>query len=53
MAPGYNQYHQFCAAAAVHTFDEEDTLVQEPYMVSDVEDTQPNVRAREKTIDRT
>ena len=53
MAPGYNQYHQFCAAAAVHRWDEEDTLVQESSMVSDVEDNQPNVRARDKPIEIT
>ena len=50
LAPGYNQYHQFCAAAEFHTWDEEDPLVQEPAMVSDVEDTEPNMRAKQKPI---
>ena len=52
LAPGYNQYHQFCAAAAVNTWDEEDTLVQEPDIVSDVEDIQPTLRAKDNPIGR-
>ena len=53
LAPGYNQYHQFCAVAAVHTWDKEDPLVQEPDMVSGVEDTHLTVRAKDNPIDRT
>ena len=53
LAPGYNQYHQFCAATAVHTWYEEDLRIQEPDMVSDDEDTQPTVRSKDNLIDRT
>ena len=43
----------FCKSAAVHTWDKEDTFVQEPAMVRYVEDNQLTVRAKEKHIDRT
>ena len=51
--PGYNRYHQLCAASAFHTWDEDYPLVQVPAMASVDEDTQPTVRSKYKPIDRT
>ena len=53
LALGYNQYHQLCAVGAFHTCDEEDSLIQEPAMVSDDEDDQKTIRAKDNPIDRT
>ena len=53
MVPWYNQYHQLCASEAVQNWNEEDPLVQEPAIVSDVEDTQPTTRSKDKPTDRT
>ena len=53
LTPGYNHYHQVCASAAVHTWDEEDPLIKEPYMVSYDEYDQPTLRAKYKPIDIT
>ena len=53
LVPGYNQYHQFYAALAVHTWDAEDPLVQEPDLFSDVEDTESTERAKDTPIYRT
>ena len=53
MAPGYNHCHQFFAEASFHTWYEEDPLIQEPDMVSDDEDYQPTLRAKDNIIDRT
>ena len=53
MAPGYKQYYQFYKVAEVHFQEKEYPLVQEPDMVSDVEVSQPTVRAKDNPADIT
>ena len=53
LSPGYNQYYKLYASEAVHTCYEEDLLIQEPDMVSDDEDYQLTLRAKDNIIDRT